>query len=44
MKRASAERSADRLPRDSSVFSEGTFLIAVGGTILLAAAIATIIL
>jgi hypothetical protein len=44
MKRGSTGRSADRLQKEVGIFSEGTFLIAIGGTILIAAVIATVIL
>jgi hypothetical protein len=44
MKQASAGRSAVRSQRKCGIFSEGTFLIAIGATILLAALIATVVL
>jgi hypothetical protein len=44
MKQASAGRSAVRSQREFGIFSEGTFLIAIGATILLAALIATVVL
>jgi len=44
MKRGSAGRSADGLQRGFGTFSEGALLIAIGTTVLLAAAIATAVL
>jgi hypothetical protein len=44
MKRGSAGRLADGLQKGFGIFSEGALLIAIGTTVLLAAAIATAVL